>query len=669
MIFNTYTGNAMLNNAIMTIEALGGIKNVSDITPNLLLDLYQMLHLKELNKRMKSYTMLFTKNGPLHNDAKNGLITYDTLFHKLVSNVELEGNKTCEVSGLKFNTSFEEIFIAALKDIGLNDKEIQKKDTSLNRNWFPLIGGLGSDAQALPQAKFTVQVHPICVAIMQFLPLSALLYKGRILLIDSSNFDFARQYVASHVKEIEKRIQATSVKDQIENVKDFSKGNYLLKAIDLLQSKEIDDEYSDLNLWSFSNSGTGASCEIDRVPNSLLKKLMRMKGKASISPELVRILSVPETSYKFLESLENNTEWFGLYPNVFGSGKNRKEHEGFSIDFLEAYFQEIDSPQKTEYAKYLAALINKYKTSSFEKYLTKTDAWKDNNYKADLFAVLVEATKNGEWDLYHQLNILDNTELLPVKNFSYNIYKVTHFYYQKKKYSEKIPEKGNQKSRVAQVCEWIISIIQQDVNRERIGRNLVDQNYASVSYYELMIRNAKRESIRTETICSVFHDEDFNPSWFSINELLRIFFNQKNQGNYELKELHVTTEWTQDLAFQNWLEKINEFIADYQSYYFDKYSNKRTGKKPYEKFLNQISSIPRENNDFARWLNEAVENVSAYLQSSETPTNDKWVSDTLLFNPLGEISISFARFSIKFLFHKHYYFSTINQSSEALTFH
>ena len=35
-IFKNYTGNAMLNNALMTIEALGNLSNVSCITPSLL---------------------------------------------------------------------------------------------------------------------------------------------------------------------------------------------------------------------------------------------------------------------------------------------------------------------------------------------------------------------------------------------------------------------------------------------------------------------------------------------------------------------------------------------------------------------------------------------------------------------------------------------------------
>jgi len=260
-IFETYTGNAMLNNALMTIEALGNFKSVSEITPDVLLQLYNDKELLKLNKRLKSYTMLFTKNGPLHNDKANGDKTYEALFKTIINNFENEGDKKCEISGLKFNSTFKAIFEIALKSIGIPEKEIQKKDTNLSRTWFPLIGTLGSDAQALPQAKFTLQIHPICIIILQFLPLSSLIYNRNILLIDSSNFEFAREFIRENQRELSKRIQITKSTDPIENIKDFSKGNYILKALKILQNKEEEESYSDLNLWSFSNSGTGASCK------------------------------------------------------------------------------------------------------------------------------------------------------------------------------------------------------------------------------------------------------------------------------------------------------------------------------------------------------------------------------------------------------------------------
>lgn len=49
-IFKNYTGNAMLNNALMTIEALGNFKTVSEITPDVLLQLYKDKELLKMNK-------------------------------------------------------------------------------------------------------------------------------------------------------------------------------------------------------------------------------------------------------------------------------------------------------------------------------------------------------------------------------------------------------------------------------------------------------------------------------------------------------------------------------------------------------------------------------------------------------------------------------------------
>ncbi|MCU0328741.1 MAG: hypothetical protein MUE53_07100 [Chitinophagales bacterium] len=659
-IFETYTGNAMLNNALMTIEALGKLKSVSEITPELLLALYKSQDLKSINKRLKSYTMLFTKNGPLKNDLKNGDKIYDTLFNHISSNFENNGENVCEISGLKFTTNFESILEKVFKSVGLDKNEIQKKDATLNRNWFPLIGGLGSDAQALPQAKFTIQIHPICIVIMQFLPLSALLYKGGVLLIDSSNFEFARDFVAQNVKELQKRIQTTSSKDSVENVKDFSKGNYLLQAIKILEDKELGDEYSDLNLWSFSNSGTGASCEIDRVPNTLIQKLIRIKKKPKVSQELVRILSNNESAYSFLNALEANVEWWLLYPNIFGSGKKKVEYEGVSTDFLEAYFTEIGSSQKIEYAKYLAYLIDKYKSNSFDKYLSKTDAWNEKDYRVDLYAVLVEATKKEEWNLYHQFEILDNIEQISIRNTFYNIHKITHFYYQKKVFSKQIPILGNKNSQVEEVCEWLIALIQADENKSKIIKDLSStQNYVSVGYNDLLIRSFKYASLNIETIIYALYDENLNLSKIGLNELLRIFFNQSEQPNFEIKGLEMPKEWTLGYHTQQWFKQIREFAQDYQAYYFDKYENKQAGKKPFGKFLTQITEIPKDNSGFLRWFEEVLENTNNFLKSDENKLPDKW-SDALLYNPQGEFAISFAKFSIKFFLLKQYYFSTIN---------
>ncbi|MEN0050872.1 MAG: hypothetical protein AAF806_27640, partial [Bacteroidota bacterium] len=271
-IFKTYTGSPFINNALQTIEVLGELDNVSEITTDTLTELYKEHKIWQLFKRMKSYSMLFSRNGPLLNDKDFGDKIYKGIFEYTLNNFETEGQYQCEISGLRFDTSFSAIYEKVLHEIKYPVKKIKGKDKTINRCWFPLTGALGSDAQALPQAIFDIKIHPICLMIIQFLPFSAVLYKGGVLLIDSTNFEFTKDFVEDSVTRVREQIETTSSNKSVENIKDFSPGEYILKAIDIYKEFRGEyDTYTDLNLWSYSNSGTGASCAIDRIPNQMFK--------------------------------------------------------------------------------------------------------------------------------------------------------------------------------------------------------------------------------------------------------------------------------------------------------------------------------------------------------------------------------------------------------------
>lgn len=652
-ILKKYTGNAMLNNALMTIEALSGLGSVSEITPELLLELYKSKELKDTNKRLKNYTMLFTKNGPLHNDKQNGDKVYDALFTSLVSEFENEGKYLCEISGLRFNKTFQETYQQSLKSIDFTEKEIKKKDTNIGRTWFPLIGGLGSDAQALPQAKFMVDIHPICIAILQFLPLSSLLYKGGVLLIDSSNFDLTRRMISENVETLSERIEAVSSTDKIENVKDFSKGNYLIRAIEILTEKEeMEESFSDLNLWSFSNSGTGASCEIDRVPNSLIKKLMSLKNNPKTSLELKHILSNHELSRSFLENIEDNKDWFLLYPNVFGSGKKKVEHKGFSVDFLEKYYSVIKHKSSISSAKYIVSLINKYKSKDFEKILEKTDAWNMPEFRIEVFKVLLKATEDGEWNLIHQISILDDCNELPIRNQFYKLHRLIHFYYQNKVSSNKLIVNEKIQSNVLEACKWMIDVVKQDERSTKIISEFVDSNqFTRESFENLLIRAIPSKENILETVIGVFCDDKYKIQRFGMNQLLRLYFSQKEQKEFESENLNFRIEDEELLG--SWIFKINSFIDDYFAYYSSKYSHRETGEAPFKKYAKFIESLISEKSHFSALINEAIENTNNYLIENGVDQVEKWSKDDLFVNPLGVNDYSFSSFVIKFLLKKH----------------
>lgn len=658
----------MLNNALMTIEALAKLNNVSEISPATLKELYSKVALKEINKRLKSYTMVFSLNNPLVNPAKKansaGENTYHYLLTAIMNGFESEGVHVCEISGLKFEKTFEDFYkeeIERQKHIAIKEtkdakqlnkvlKNLEKTDTSLNRSWFPLVGGLGSDAQALPQAKFTVQIHPICIAILQFLPLSALLYKGGILLIDSSNFELSREMVASNTKTLSEKIQAVSSKSSIENVRDFAKGDYLLKALSILTAKEdYEEAYSDLNLWSFSNSGTGASCEIDRVPNTLIRKLQRLLKKPSISNELKNILARNESAYSFIEALEGNKDWFLLYPNIFGTGKKKLEYKGTSPEFLEAYYKEIDKAGLIPTAKYIAGLIKKYKSKSFEKLLNKTDAWNESEYKIELFKVLVKATENSEWNLEQQISLLDNKDELPIKNNYYQYQKLIHYFTQKEIQSNEIPKIDvADTNKVSKACKWIIFLIQKDEKFNAIKSNLMNPTENQKVGFNRMIFDAlDRKEITIEEVIELFYDEDYNYRKHGLNELLRVFFSQPEQEIFEF--INVENELINDTILQNWIGRIQKFANDYQNYFYANNLNFETGRPSYKKFEKTVNALIKENDHFYSLLNEVLYNTNHHIKENDQTKEDKWTIEELMTNPLGNSNHTICLLTIKFL--------------------
>lgn len=666
-IFETYTGNAMLNNALMTIEALSKLKDVSEITPSLLKGLYNQVDLPQINTRLKSYSMIFSLNNPLVNPAKKqnnaGKKTYHNLLNAIIDGFEFEGEKVCEISGLRFNKTFEDfyeeeierqkaIFIKESKNEGQLKKDIknlENTDISLNRSWFPLIGGLGSDAQALPQARFTIQIHPICIPILQFLPLSALLYKGGILLVDSSNFELARRMVADNTKTLGEKIQAVSVRDSIENVRDFAKGDYLIKVLNILTEKEeMEESYSDLNMWSFSNSGTGASCEIDRVPNTLIRKLQRLYKNSKISNELKGILARSESAYSFIEAFEGNKDWFLLYPNTFGSGKKKVEYKGVSPEFIEAYYAETDKSKSIPITKYIAGIIEKYKSKAFEKLLAKTDAWNDSEYRVELFKVLIRATENNEWSMEHQVAILDKKNEMPVKNNFYQIHKLVHYFTQKKIYSKELPQVDVLNTKVYNACKWVISVIQNDSKLTTIKSNLTNPNeYTKVGFNRVFFDALDEFEIEIENVIEVFYDEDFNYRKVGLNELLRIFLSQPKQQEFEF--LLWQSRLKDDDVIQNWIKRVRSFLYDYQIYYYTKYQNPESDTPPYKTFIRTARDIIKESDNFYSLLTEMLYNTNKFIMENEQNKVDKWTIEDLLTDPLGNNTWNICMLTIKFL--------------------
>jgi hypothetical protein len=647
MIFKSYTGNAMLNNALMTIEALAGLKNVSEITPEVLLKQFQERKLWELNRRLKSYTMLFTRNGPLLNDAKLGENIYRQLTGKILANLEREGEHQCEISGLRFKTTFANWYAQVLRDLKVSEKEIENKDRTINRCWFPLIGALGSDAQALPQAKFDIRIHPVCLVIIQFLPFSSLLYKGGVLLFDAANFEFARDFIAKSVERVLSEIEATATDKPIENIKDFDKGKYLLRAIELFAQKQnyYGDRQTDINLWSFTNSGTGASCEVDRVPSRVFRDLLHLYKKSDCQFDLKKILNGGYAN-NFVNALKNGYDYEGLYP--------KKDYEGVSIPFFEEYQRLIGRADHLTYAKFIAGLMKRATLAKGdEKILAKTDAFNQQEYAPLFQKVLIEAAGHGEWSLAHHLDILDDPEALPVQSFTKGIFKKVHFYFQKFGEWEPAPsiEPGDklETTLTGKICAFAIRLIEKDgeenfKSHQKTLKNL--QEFNGFSLAPTLVRQC-RELTLSQASTFLFHN--YRLPHYGLNFLLRVYFSQKEKT--PLPEVILPPG-----EMTPWLDRLEAFAEFYTAYYQEKYEG------DWRKFNKHVlNPFPKYPNEFQRWLDNAFQNMRSFYEEAEPPQPEIeqkicFFEENLCYDEAGNYNPVFARFAVQFCLNQQYHF-------------
>lgn len=631
-IFSDYTGNTMLNNALQAIEAMTELEHVSQITPELLLERFNRHDLPKLYARMQNYTIIFTRNGPLLNDQKLGEQIYRKLFEKILTTCENDGANQCEISGLRYKISFSELYTKVLEELNI---DASTRDTSINRAWWPLIGALGSDAQALPGAKFAVQIHPICLAIIQFLPLTAVLYRGKVLLIESVNFEYSKSLVQRNYQAVQERIASVSLKAEVQNIK-YSKPEYLRQALAAYHrlSRRYED-YTDLNFWMFSNSGAGAACEIDRIPNTLFQKLYVLYSRHS---QVLQDLLGDKRGYAFMECLDRNENFWGLYPS--------KNWQGLSVDFFEDFHKLIDNDRLLNLAGYIAGLIDKYQTDKDKKLLEKTDAHNDEDYRDFFFNVIIQAVQNGEWNLLLHSQIMDDAEAIPVKSGTFKIFKMTHFYYQKQKFKPKPYERLSQPSPALQICRFFIDRIENDPLRNRIVKNFTDPNsYLKTHLNGVIVRSAEQTDFNE--IYAMLYEEG-NRTHYGLLALLRLYFSSQEQST--LPSYDLASELTARLTRhqQRFLSKYRDFAECYGRYYTRRYGKDEV-VFPVVKFRNHVlQTFPQDNSAFFHWLNDVVENMKSLAEGNSAGFD----AEALLYDENGVYNLTFARFAIEFFLNK-----------------
>ncbi|MGC8558459.1 MAG: hypothetical protein ACP5NC_05640, partial [Nitrososphaeria archaeon] len=276
--------------------------------------------LAEHYKNLPSFTMFFTTNSLLYQPAYKGRGT--EYYYKTMDNVcDAIGKETidrpCEACG---NPRTVDIDLLVKGVVG---ESTSKEKRVIGRDWFPLSGSIGNDAQALPDATESPHICATCLLLANYAPLASILYKGRLALLTSDNQQLIKGSITGIIEENYNKIHLAK-----SDLRGKKNPNELFKIMLDLDIEAREKEGGTVGLWLFTNSGQNPSITFEIIPNNVLSFINELKGKVG-RDEVTKILNIPR--FDLLESIINREDTWALYPNA------KEKREGASGDFYFLY--------------------------------------------------------------------------------------------------------------------------------------------------------------------------------------------------------------------------------------------------------------------------------------------------------------------------------------------
>lgn len=376
------TGNPFVDTGILTILAHVSAKNndviLDDLTPEILTEAMGEGEdfgkwLAKSNRQLNAFVMTCL-NSSLVNSSNNPSLKKNKNKQWGVLD-EKDSGWRLYIKNLR-ELYDETLSLAVLSENELNsqpvcescgDRPATKVLKSIGRDFFPLAGSIGNDAQALPAASRAPRVCGLCLIAIQWLPLGAMIFNSKLGCFQFTEPKLSQYAVNKVYRENKSRLDVTKVSDKTAS---YGAGEGATPAtlllLDVLQElhKNINREKlsrgTSLNIWAFSNFGADAYCNVIEINNPALQFLWNVAIENKLLSELVEILkreNPKNPSSHLLTAIENKTDYFGFYPLI--NKKGEKQSTAASPKLYEIFQTQVLNRKKTalDAAKRLAGLL------------------------------------------------------------------------------------------------------------------------------------------------------------------------------------------------------------------------------------------------------------------------------------------------------------------------
>jgi len=406
------TGNPFVDTGLGVIASLtNDLDDINELTLTHLKSVYADGELLiRWNSSLKSFTQIFGTNNPLFQPSygfKKGKgpsdinrAIYKSIIEALLSEIEVSTNGLrCWSCGNHTGFNFSEICKKAVESNGKKASD----DKYVGRDWFPLAGSLGSDAQALPSASLPPTICPKCLYAIHYMPIGLILIDGKLTVFQSTSIDFWYEFLHNIVNYNISRIQA----GDYETLGKKDGNNVLLRRL-LEYFRSLNKEVpkgTELYMWRFSNSGTSPECQIETIPNSALVFLNNAKNENLIDEIYSLIMfekkNSPNSIYRCI--LEGRD-----YPNLYPDAKRK----GASSKLFVLYQTSIchHSLKALHIAHKLAKEISEQVDEKEMKRIQRFEAFKELKVRNQFRVSMVLLTEKGE------LTLEEYYDLFPIQD-------------------------------------------------------------------------------------------------------------------------------------------------------------------------------------------------------------------------------------------------------------
>lgn len=407
------TGNPFVDTGLGVICSLAKpeIDDIGTLTLSRLKSVHEDgTRLADLNSKLKAFTQVFGTNNPLFQPSygfkkgkgpsETNVKIYISVLNGLLSEIgDSEKGPRCWACGRPTNFSFSEVCKKAITENG----KIANDDKWVGRDWFPLAGSLGNDAQALPAASQSPHLCPLCLFAIHYLPRGLMLLEGKLAVFQSTSTEFWLDLVHGIVAEGSGKISA----GEYETLGKKGGGKEFIRRILNIFPKnhaKLDTKQLTLYLWRFSNSGASPECQIEEIPNFAIHFLQKAKING-LENEILKLIGseAKNPRYSLFRCILERRD----YPVLYSEGRR----EGASPKLYNLYQNIVRNHSKK--ALIIASTVAKEMSSQLEtknlRRMQRSEAFHEKTFRNQARIHFVGMAKKG------YLTLEDYLDLFPIK--------------------------------------------------------------------------------------------------------------------------------------------------------------------------------------------------------------------------------------------------------------